>query len=415
MRPRNCAGKQEHRIYYCGACKTLGSAYGQKSRMLLNHDTVFLAELLGDLGAAPKQWDPAYRSFNCMSMPKDLPPVLEYAAAATVVLTQWKIADHADDTGRRRWKLARNLFDKTSRKAESRLRAWNFPLGAVESALRSQSSRERDAVSVDAVAQPTAEATALFFEHGAVIAGREELAPSLRQLGGQFGELVYLIDAYEDFDKDLKSGAFNALRQFGFDRAWGQRRLHELAARIEESLGALPLSDTFRAMAIARMRSNLSVKLGGKLPLFQKNHVCGVHRETWRERWQKAVTFARELRDKENPGWLKGVGVMAGVSFVAFLVPQWAKGAHSSKECLSLGFNLMAIGAVFATVQEAAATAAGKKPTRFKSCCGNCCPDDCDCSCCDCCCCECGSCECGSCCDCGSCDCGSCDCGGCDC
>ena len=24
MRPRSCAGKQEHRLYYCGACKTLG-------------------------------------------------------------------------------------------------------------------------------------------------------------------------------------------------------------------------------------------------------------------------------------------------------------------------------------------------------------------------------------------------------
>ena len=42
MRPRTCAGKQEHRLYYCGACKTLGSVYGQKSRMLLNHDTIDL-------------------------------------------------------------------------------------------------------------------------------------------------------------------------------------------------------------------------------------------------------------------------------------------------------------------------------------------------------------------------------------
>jgi hypothetical protein len=409
MRPRSCGGKQEHRLYYCGACKTLGSAYGQKSRMLLNHDTVFLAELLGELGAAPAEWGPAYRSFHCMSMPKDVPPVLDYAAAATIVLTQWKIADHTEDTGKRRWRIAQRLFDKTSRKAAARLRGWKFPLDAVELVLRSQAEREANAASVDEVAYPTAHATALFFEHGATIAGRDELAPAMHALGKSFGELVYLLDAFEDFEKDLACGSFNALRTLGLDRAWARTRLHELAAAIERSICDLPTSESFRSMATARLRSNLAAKLGEQFPLFQHRRVCGVHRETWRERWRKAVVFAREMRDRENPGWLKGAAVVASVSFVAFTVPQWAKGAHTSRECLSLGFNLMAIGSVFASVSQKAAAAAGKQ-SRFKGCCGGCCPDACDCDGCDCCC-ECGACDsCGGCCDCGSCDCGSCDC-----
>ena len=412
MRPRGCAGRQEHRLYYCGACKTLGSAYGQKSRMLLNHDTVFLAELLGELGAAPKEWAPAYRSFNCMSMPKELPPVLDYAAAATMVLTQWKLADHSEDTGKRRWRIAQRMFNKTSRKAAARLRAWEFPLDAVESALRSQGEREASAASMEQVVFPTARATALFFEHGAVVTGRPELAPAMHALGKSFGELAYLLDAFEDFDKDLARGSFNALGKLGLDRAWARTRLNELAGEIERLIGELPVSETFRSMANARLRSNLASKLGEKLPLFQSRHVCGVHRETWRERWQKAVVFAREMRDKENPGWLKGAAVVTAVSFVAFAVPQWAKGAHTSRECLSLGLNLMAIGSVFATVTQIAAAATGKR-SRFKGCCGSCCPDACDCDCCDaCCCCECGACDsCGGCCDCGSCDCGGC----CDC
>lgn len=410
MRPRGCSGKHEHRLYYCGSCKTLGSAYGQKSRMLLNHDTVFLAELLGELGAAPVVWAPAYRSFNCMSMPKDLPPVLDYAAAATIVLTQWKIADHAEDTGRRSWRFAQHLFDKTSRKATARLREWKFPLDAVEAALRSQSEREANAPSLEHVAFPTAQATALFFEHGAVVSGRGELAPALYALGKSFGELVYLLDAYEDFDKDLASGSFNALRKFGYDRKWARARLNEMAGGIERLMSALPLSPNFLSMATARLRSNLAAKLGDNLPLFQRAHVCGIHRESWRERWQKAVAFARAMRDKENPGWLKGAAIVASVGFIAFAVPQWAKGANTSRECLSLGFNLMAIGSVFAAMSEnAAAAVTGKKQSSLKSCCGGCVPDSCDC-----CCCECGLCECdtcGGCCDCGSCDCGGC----CDC
>lgn len=46
-------GSPERRLWqlhYCGACKTIGRQYGHKSRMLLNYDAVFLAELLTELG-----------------------------------------------------------------------------------------------------------------------------------------------------------------------------------------------------------------------------------------------------------------------------------------------------------------------------------------------------------------------------
>ena len=50
MRAKKCgmseAEKQFRRLNYCGTCKTIGSLYSQKSRFLLNHDTVFLAEFL---------------------------------------------------------------------------------------------------------------------------------------------------------------------------------------------------------------------------------------------------------------------------------------------------------------------------------------------------------------------------------
>jgi uncharacterized protein DUF5685 len=50
MRARHCGQSIEqserHRFHYCGTCKTMGRLYGQRSRILLNHDAVFLAELL---------------------------------------------------------------------------------------------------------------------------------------------------------------------------------------------------------------------------------------------------------------------------------------------------------------------------------------------------------------------------------
>ena len=94
MKARTCALspelKRHRRLHYCGTCKTIGGLYGQSSRALLNHDTVFLAELLSALSGADAQldeWHRAYQSYNCLALPRQrsaMPLGLQYAAAATL-------------------------------------------------------------------------------------------------------------------------------------------------------------------------------------------------------------------------------------------------------------------------------------------------------------------------------------------
>src|SRR5689334_7719632 len=106
MRARTCAVEPEERrrrrLHYCGTCKTAGRLYGQRSRFLLNFDTVFAAELLSALAGedAMDGWDPAFDARNCLSLPSAdaTPPVLRYAAAMTVVLTEVKVADQLADS-----------------------------------------------------------------------------------------------------------------------------------------------------------------------------------------------------------------------------------------------------------------------------------------------------------------------------
>ena len=91
--------KSGPRLPYCGTCKTLGAKYGHGTRLLLNHDTAFLAEVLLDLGGVPLP-GAAYRSFNCLTLPgknENIPVVLQYAAAVTVALAYFRIADHRRD------------------------------------------------------------------------------------------------------------------------------------------------------------------------------------------------------------------------------------------------------------------------------------------------------------------------------
>lgn len=420
LRPRSCSNRAPlRRMQYCGTCKTLGKRYGQRARMLLNHDTVFLAELLTELDGGFENrdpWQPAYRSYNCMSLPEgELPVALDFAAAATMALTEWKVRDHLDDRGGRTWTFANRLFRSPFERASKRLDAWRFPSEELEAALSSQQDRERAPESIEQLAWPTAQATALFCGHGARLIRRFELFDRMDSLGRSFGTLIYLLDAYEDHEKDPQRGEFNALRALGLTREWANRRLRELASEMERSLEELPVSDMFRAEISSRLRINLSLKFGEQLPILHAAPRRS-RRERFRARRQSAAQIARDFKSRETAHlqgkcgkWIKGGVVFASVAAVAFVMPQEAGAAASYKECMGLGFNLLAFGSLLA-MAAGEVPVPGKKGKFSGCCCADSMPDVC---CADCCCgeCCCESCECGSCCDSGCCECGGC----CDC
>ncbi|MFT7604623.1 MAG: hypothetical protein ACI8VT_002208, partial [Saprospiraceae bacterium] len=108
MRPeKSCSDKTSddyryHRMHYCGTCKTLGQAYGQRARTLLNFDTVFFAEILSHLSKENlADWQHSYQAINqCFKMPSQeeaLPISLKYAAATNVLLGELKLDDNSKD------------------------------------------------------------------------------------------------------------------------------------------------------------------------------------------------------------------------------------------------------------------------------------------------------------------------------
>src|SRR5947207_14838516 len=116
MRAGICSRHQEQayqrRLHYCGTCKTMGRLYGQQSRFLLNNDAIFLAELLTALtpDAPPvPEWDRSFKSYNCFSLPEsteEMPLALQVAATATLVMSEFKVADQLDDGGSGKWKMS---------------------------------------------------------------------------------------------------------------------------------------------------------------------------------------------------------------------------------------------------------------------------------------------------------------------
>ncbi len=436
MRARKCgtsdAEKHFRRLNYCGTCKTIGSLYSQKSRLLLNHDTVFLAEILTALsGENVDDWGKSYQSFNCLNLPPDeMPLPLQFAATTNVILTEFKLADHFADEGKRRYKFAQKTFSAEFRKAENLLETWNFPLAEVKAILHSQAVRESEVngnevnAVLENLAAPTARTTAIFFAEGVKLIGKNDLANSAHALGLAFGNLIYLLDAFEDYEKDFRGNQFNAIRAaFNLREkrmsAKAKRKASSILRKFEneiaEKIRALPIAENQKSLFISRLADNLNRKLKTDLPIVQARKVCAPKR-TFAQRWQAASKKAKLMA--RDFSWQMPL-VFLFVFIFALAAPAQSREPKSARECFDLSFNLMFLGAMVGAVLSAPMTAMANlapdkvaeklEKKRREGWCDWC--DWCDCDCCDCCgegCCDCGGCGCDGCCD--GCDCCSCDC-----
>lgn len=211
---------------YCSLCRRLGRDYGVLSRLFLNYDCTFYSLVF--LAAAQPPC-PAAQKGRCVVNPlkrcvffDERQKIFEGAAAFTVLLTYYKIRDDLADSGFWRSlprRLALPAAALAKRKAEKRFPA----LGRrVRGAMESQSEVERlPQPGIDQCAEPTAGLLAEFFssEEFSGIQPESSCGRVLRQVGYYLGRWTYLMDAADDLEEDIRSGAFNPLaRKFRLDR-----------------------------------------------------------------------------------------------------------------------------------------------------------------------------------------------------
>lgn len=436
MRAKTCSlsdeQKEQRRLHYCGTCKTIGAIYNHKARFLLDHDAVFLAEVLTALGGENiESWQPALYSFNCLRLPiNKIPVALEFAATANVVLAEFKIKDQLADTNQIRWRLADSTFAKTFTIARRKLENWQFPFARLEAVLDKQTAREKSqfvgspADILHFLAAPTAEATGLFFANGAQIVGSDANKEIMFELGFAFGKLIYLLDAYTDYEKDVRDTQFNAFRA-AFDleeiklSGNARRQASEILRLVQDEirlkLDKLPIASDLKQLFTKRLNSNLARLLKTDLPILGKT--CSfTRRPSFAARWQIAQKTGGELTAKSFAtfSWKKNwqyLPIFIAVWLIAFAVPHEAAKAKSWQDCTGLSFNLIFLaslaGAILALPIKMAANIPpelfpastkklDKRAARYRwydgchcdsccdcgeiSCCGcNCC-DGCDCS-----------------------------------
>lgn len=213
-----------YQAYYCGLCHTLGQRYGLTGQLTLSYDMAFVSMLLSALYEPETQ----FSSGRCAPHPLRCRPRADnefqaYAADMTIALAYYNFLDDWQDDGRR---ASLRQAQKLEQYLPSIRERWPRQCSIMTEQLSALNLLE-EAGSQDLDALCNAFGTLL----GAVFACREDLwAPVLSAMGRGLGGFIYLMDAYDDLEKDRKKGRFNALQHLAdtLSPSEYEERCHEL-------------------------------------------------------------------------------------------------------------------------------------------------------------------------------------------
>ena len=191
--------------YYCGLCRALQNRYGRNAGLLLNYDMTFLAILLTGL-YEPEEEE---RRARCVIHPAKphremAGAAIDYAADMTVLLAYQKALDDWRDEHSRRGRILAMLLYRDYCRLR---RAYPRQARTLEKCIRDLAAAEK-AGSDDPDIVPGYTGTFL----GEMFAWKEDVwQEDLRETGFYLGKFIYLMDAWEDMEKDRKKKAYNLL------------------------------------------------------------------------------------------------------------------------------------------------------------------------------------------------------------
>ena len=191
--------------YYCGLCQELHKQAGFKGQLLLNYDLCFLAIILDSLYESTKDTV----EFRCVMHPINkkhayLTEATEYAASMDIILSYHSLMDNYVDDNSKLSGLGASALKKDYDRIKER---YPRQTKAVEEYISKLSEAELNKEkNIDIVSNYTGEMLATLFDWK-----NDEWGPCLRSIGFYLGKFIYTIDAYDDLEKDAKSGNYNPL------------------------------------------------------------------------------------------------------------------------------------------------------------------------------------------------------------
>ncbi|WP_343003198.1 DUF5685 family protein [Clostridium sp. 2218st1_F5_2218SCRN_220325] len=224
-----------YKSYYCGLCQTLNNRSGRFAQLTLNYDMTFLQLLLTGL-YEPKT---KLENFRCKIHPfkksiKRRNEITDYIADMNLFLAYLNCIDDWEDEK----KLSRKIYTIIVKNKVKKIKK-QYPekTAKLEAILKKSSEYEKKKEhDIDKISSYSGELMSELFLYK-----EDEWKQTLSRMGFFLGKYIYIIDAYEDIEKDLKKGNYNPFSEIyqneGFDDFVNQiltMMISECASEFEE-------------------------------------------------------------------------------------------------------------------------------------------------------------------------------------
>lgn len=193
--------------YYCGLCRKIKEKYGFTGQISLSYDMTFLLMLLTGLYEPPTE----VGSCKCIAHPFERHETrtnifTEYAADMNVLFACYKCHDDWDDE-KKFWKLCYGKMLEGKTKAMKT--AYGEKVHTIWRLMQDFTDAEQAGeTDIDKIAGLFGKVMAQ------IVACREdEWSDNLSRLGFYLGKFIYLLDAYEDVEEDIRKGCYNPLKK----------------------------------------------------------------------------------------------------------------------------------------------------------------------------------------------------------
>lgn len=194
-----------YKALYCGLCKSIGKGCGQRARTALTFDMAFMSAILHNI----RREDVEIKKARCgLHFIKRRPiaavdDTTILLGCINTVLAYYKLCDDKADGDRKG--ILRHLYKKGLKRAAKRHKPIVDIIGAQ---MEQQGRLESEGCTViDMACEPTAE----MMKQLSAYVLKEYSTPDTEGLFYDLGKWVYLADALDDYDKDVKKGRYNVL------------------------------------------------------------------------------------------------------------------------------------------------------------------------------------------------------------
>lgn len=232
--------QERYRAHYCGLCRTLGKRFGAVGQMTLSYDVTFLYLLLSSL------YEPEEYSGTERCVPHPFKPhayvqneLADYCCDMNIALAYHKCMDDWQDDGSL---IGRSEAALLQRGYDAVQKRYPEKCALIEQCLQELHQLEiRTDATLDDAANLSAKMLGILYRY------QEDLwADTLERIGRGLGRFIYLMDAYDDLDRDMRKNRFNALRIY--------RNQEDYEAFVKESLTLLiaECTDAFETLPLVQ-------------------------------------------------------------------------------------------------------------------------------------------------------------------